>query len=40
MNEKVKQALKCLWIGNASLGVVRNEKWADEREGGSLLEWV
>lgn len=41
MNEKVKQALyPCLWIGNASLRVMRSEKWADERETGSLWEWV
>lgn len=38
MNEEVKQALKCLWLGNASLGVVRSDKRADEREGVSL-EW-
>lgn len=38
MNEKVKQALRCLWIGNASLRVVRSEKRADERGGGSLRD--
>lgn len=37
MNEKVKQALKCLWIAYASLGVVGGKKRANGREGGIFL---
>lgn len=38
MNEKVKQALKCLWIAYASLGVVGGKKGLMEEKKGYFFE--
>lgn len=41
MSEKVKQALKLLWIGYANLGVLGGKRRAGGIEGGIFLrEWL